>query len=420
MKILVLKFSLISILMLNVTSYIIAQEEGQKPEIKFTGYVKTDMFYDTRQNIAVREGHFLLFPENIKKDPDGKDLNAVSQFNMLSIQSRLGVTATGPEAFGAKTTGVIEGDFFGQLEANINLIRMRHAYMKLNWDKTELLIGQYWHALFFTSCFPDVVSFNTGAPIAPFARNPQVRLTQKVNNLKLIAVIQSQRDYANRNISNAASSSTLRNTAIPEFHVQAIYEKRNKETGNGFVTGVNAGYKEIIPQSTTFLGFKTSETVQAMSYAAFVNLRTSPLTIKCQAILGENANDYLFIGGFAVKDTIDATKGKVSFIPTQTVSYWTDIHTNGKKVQAGLFAGYTENLGTKSDIKGGVYGLATNISSLYRVAPRLVFISGKTKFALEGEYTAANYGKIYNKRAIPELNKEVSNLRILFAAYYSF
>jgi len=26
------------------------------------------------------------------------------------------------------------------------------------------MIGQFWHPMFATDCYPDVVSFNTGAP----------------------------------------------------------------------------------------------------------------------------------------------------------------------------------------------------------------------------------------------------------------
>jgi len=41
---------------------------------------------------------------------------------------------------------------------------------------------------------------------------------------------------------------------------------------------------------------------------------------------------------------------------------------------------------------GPVYGLGTNIASLYRISPRVIYNSGKMRFALEFEYTVANYG----------------------------
>ena len=123
-KIFVLAFCLVSVLSM-------AQEEEKKFGINFSGFVKSDFFFDSRQNVAVREGHFLLFPMPKDLDNDNEDINAKSNFNFLSVQSRLSGKITGPDAFGAKTSGLIEGDFFAQANDNINLIRLRHAFVKV-------------------------------------------------------------------------------------------------------------------------------------------------------------------------------------------------------------------------------------------------------------------------------------------------
>ncbi len=67
--------------------------------IVFSGYVKTDFIFDSRQTVNSREGHFLLFPENEKPDEDGTDINAKANFNILSIQTRLAGSITGPDAW---------------------------------------------------------------------------------------------------------------------------------------------------------------------------------------------------------------------------------------------------------------------------------------------------------------------------------
>ncbi|MCK4748547.1 MAG: hypothetical protein KAT15_15955, partial [Bacteroidales bacterium] len=126
-----------------------AQEESNYG-IKFSGFVKNDFFIDSRQTICAREGHFLLWPASEKLDVYGNDINSKSTFNMLSIQSRLSGKITGPDALGAKTSGLIEGDFFARANDNINLFRMRHAYLKLNWTRVELLTGYSWNPLFVT------------------------------------------------------------------------------------------------------------------------------------------------------------------------------------------------------------------------------------------------------------------------------
>jgi len=97
----------------------IAQEKEKEKKdfgIKFSGFAKTDAFYDTRQTVNLREGHFLLYPDNILLDANKKDINAKANFNMLSIKTSLKVAVTGPVAFVAKKSGVIE-PIFSEMQA---------------------------------------------------------------------------------------------------------------------------------------------------------------------------------------------------------------------------------------------------------------------------------------------------------------
>jgi hypothetical protein len=103
--------------------------------ISFSGFVKTDIIYDSRQTVNLREGHFLLYPANRNLDLNGADINAKSSFNILSIQTRLTAKLKGPDAFSAKTSGVIESEFFGTSDADLNGLRLRHAFVKFDWEK---------------------------------------------------------------------------------------------------------------------------------------------------------------------------------------------------------------------------------------------------------------------------------------------
>ncbi|MFP4527949.1 MAG: hypothetical protein ACLFQX_05315, partial [Candidatus Kapaibacterium sp.] len=127
--------------------------------IKFSGFVKTDAIFDSRGNTSIREGHFLLYPLPEQLDPNGDDINEHSQFSIFSIQSRLAGTITGPDVLGAKSSGRIEGAFFGSTDATINTFRLRHAFVKLDWENTTFLAGQTWNIMFVEQCFPGVVSF---------------------------------------------------------------------------------------------------------------------------------------------------------------------------------------------------------------------------------------------------------------------
>ncbi len=411
----------ISLIVLFALLYITGNaQEGSKYGIKFSGFVKNDVFLDSRQTVAAREGHFLLWPSKELLDVNGKDINAKSNFNMLAIQSRMKAAISGPDAFGAKTSGVIEADFFAQANDNINLLRMRHAFVKLNWTNLELLVGQYWNPLFVTDCFPGTVSFNTGTPLQSFARNPQIRLSYKSGGLKFTAAALSQRDYSSRG-ANGVSSEYLRNSSIPDMHFQAQYGVSDSDNGTGFVIGSGLAYKTLVPRLGSQLGYSVDETVGGLTAIGFTKLTTKPVTVKLEARYGENIADVLAISGFAVSSVTDITSGSQSYTPLKSMTFWGEIHTNGK-VQFGVFGGVFKNLGTKEEMLAGgdIYGLGTDIDALIRVSPRVVFNSNKTRIALEMEYTQAAYGNNFDVSYIPETTSTVSNIRGLVAIYYFF
>ncbi|MBS3776362.1 MAG: hypothetical protein KGY70_14300 [Bacteroidales bacterium] len=394
----------------------LAQEEkSQDFGIRFNGYVKNDAFFDSRQNVTAREGHFLLWPKPEAPDANQQDVNAQPNFNILAVQSRISGTITGPEALGAETSGKIEGDFFAQANDNINLFRLRHAYVRLSWENTQLLTGQFWNPMFVTSCFPGTVSFNTGVPIQPFSRNPQLRLTQNFGDFEIIAAALAQRDYPSR-IDETVSSKFLRNSGTPDMHLQVHYNRPKLNMGAGLA------YKTIVPRLVTEEEIKTNNTVGGLSAIAFARLSLNPITIKIQAVSGQNATDVLQISGFAVESIQDDTD-KRSYLPLRNMSLWTDIHTNGGPFQFGVFAGYTKNRGTKQNIINDpdlIMGFGKNIASLYRISPRILYSSGKLKFGLEGEYTSATFGDGYNQKAIPINTHTVGNMRVLLSTYYHF
>ena len=90
------KSTLVFFALLVSVSFAIAQDGDWG--IKFSGFVKSDHFFDTRQTVAAREGHFLLYPAAESMDEDGDDMNATPNFNQLAIQTRLTGKITAPDA----------------------------------------------------------------------------------------------------------------------------------------------------------------------------------------------------------------------------------------------------------------------------------------------------------------------------------
>ncbi len=407
-----------------------AQDDEKDFGIRFSGFVKSDFFYDSRQTVSAREGHFLLWPAAESLDLNNEDINATANFSFLAVQSRLSGTISGPDALGAKTSGVIEGDFFGQANDNINLFRLRHAMIKLKWPDTELIAGQYWNPLFVTGCFPGTISFNTGTPLQSFARNPQVRLTQHLGDFRIIAAALSQRDFATRGV-NGPGSEYLRNSGTPDAHLQVHYNGTNPDSKTRALIGAGIAYKTIVPRlySEVITGplqsdkFKVDEHVKGLTAIAFTKVTLKAVTFKMQARYGENIADVLSISGFAVKDMVNPTTGELSYTPLTNTTLWGEVHTNGKKWQAGIFGGFLKNNGTKeamSHPSNEVYGFGTNIESLIRISPRVSFVSNKLKLAAEIEYTSAAYGSDYDVNYVPASTNTVSNTRLLLSTIYSF
>jgi hypothetical protein len=404
--------------------------------INFSGYVNSDIFFDTRQTVMARDGQWLFYPENIKPDAEGKDINAQGTYSILSIQTRLSGKITGPDIFGAKTMGLIEGEFYGNAQANINSFRLRHAFMRFTWSKAELQLGQYWHPMYVPEGSPEVVSLNAGAPFIIFVRNPQIRFTRFVGNFKFTAAALAQLDATSTG-PEGPSTKYLRNSMIPEFNFQVQYGLKSADAQTEFLIGASVDYLLLTPQLSTEVVTKpandttlnnqnavvttyvTNAKSQALSFNFFTKLRLPKVTMKLGGVYGQNCFAFNMIGGYTVKSVTDPLKGTVDYAAITTSSLWVDVKTNGTTWQTGIFGGFSKNLGAGTDVTGPFYSRGANIDYLYRVAPRLILTVKKLKIASEIDYTVAAYGTTNGKGSVSD-SKEVGNVRFLLAVFYYF
>ena len=105
---------------------------------KFYGQVRGDLFYNSRANAEIVDGLFHLYPKDKNLDADGNDLNATANGSFYLLYSRLGVDVTGPNIGKAVTTAKLEADFRGS-GSNWAVLRIRHAYINLDWGKSAVL-----------------------------------------------------------------------------------------------------------------------------------------------------------------------------------------------------------------------------------------------------------------------------------------
>ena len=384
--------------------------------IRFSGFIRTDIILDSRQSSpanGLREGHFYLFPDPVSYDADSIDVNATPSFHMLNIQSRLRGDISGPDAFGAKTSGTLEAEFFGTSEADLNGFRLRHAFVKMDWTRSTLIIGQNWHPMFPAEGFPGTVSFNTGAPFVPFSRNPQVNYSIRTGPLTTSLIAYSQRDFTSTG-PEGPGNRYLRNSGLPGFNAQF-----KLALSPGSLIRLGGDFKRIRPELRTSNNHLNPNVLNSL--AAFANLRvkTAPLTLNLMGTIAQNATDLTMIGGYGVAQILDAETGIRTFSNLNTASGWIDLTTNGKQFQAGLFAGFSKNLGSTGELAGPLYGRGTTIDYLARLSPRIQVIRERLTLAAEVETTVANYGipDSYGKITNAE---PVTNIRLLVAVTYRF
>lgn len=387
---------------------------------KFSGYIKSEHWYDSRQIVGLRENEYLLYPAVAICDALGQDTNSTGQFNGSIIQTRTRFEFTAPDIKIIKMSALFEADFFG---TNITLpvYRPRHLYAHLSANHIFFLIGHTWQPLFIKDCFPDTVSFNTGAPIEAFSRQSQIRCGATYNGLEIFGAALTQLETPS-NGPIGASSQYFRNSMIPDLHVQCSYQY---QSGNfkGSLIGAAVDFLRLVPRLITNDNLYAQESVNAIRCVAFGKLRYKAVDIKLKGLYIENGYDLVMLGGYGVTYINPVTDHR-SYTPTRTASLWADLSYK-KNIEPGLFVGWSKNLGTKKTIiqtynnEQLLYTRNSNINTVIRISPRLRCYVNPCTIACEIEYTRATYGTI-NNHAQAINTYPVSNIRLNGSVYYNF
>ncbi|MCK5028507.1 MAG: hypothetical protein KAR57_02655 [Bacteroidales bacterium] len=412
-----IEYILLGLLLLG--SKLIAQETEEK-KIKFeaSGFIKSDIFFDSRQNVDALEGLLHIFPKDVSLDENGKDINAKSSLGIVDISTRVRGKVTGPDVFGAKLTGLIEVDWTGiSGENSTSRVRLRHAYSKLNWEKTEILFGREWHPMFVKEVYPSVMSLNTGIPFQPFNRSPMLQMSYKLGKFKIIGAAISQSDYISSG-PDGKSSKYIKNSNIPNLHVQLQFKPGN------FLFGIAADYKSIMPRTSTEslltddLFYITDEKVNSFAYMGYFKFQKPKFVLKAKAIYGQNLSESVMPGGYGVA-VLDSITGHEEYTPFNHFYTWANV-VYGDKTKFGLFGGFTKNLGANDPIVSDTYGMALNLDYVYRATSTISHKIKNFMLAVELEYTVAAYGDIANDYGEFTKSHEVSNMRIMFSVFHFF
>ena len=389
--------------------------------VKFGGFVRAEYYFDSRKVVGAIDDLFAFFPDKHLYDDEGNDINKVFRNNLSTQATRFNAAFTGPDVLKAKTTAFFEFDFSGGNTVNL---RLRHAYIKLNWPKSEILVGKTWMPLAET-IFPSVIGLNTGVPFRPFGRGDQLRFTYKpTNTLTLLGAVVYQSEhksfnYMDINRTVGQNGDNIRANPIPDIHLQLHLKS------GAIFAGLVAEYKIVRPATVskgTEGTFRTNERVNSYAFGGFLRYVKEKLTIQGSSLYGQNLSELFQQGGYAVT-SIDFATGRRTYSPSNSLSSWINI-TYGQTVVAGLFGGYQKNLGFTNNILDGAgtfLGRWQDIDHIYRLSPSIKYTSGRFVLAAELDFNSVAYGTVdYLDKGKVKDASEISNVRGIIAATFNF
>ncbi len=427
----------------------LSSQEGEVG-IKWGGYVKVDMFNDSRAVVAVRDDMYMFYPaerKQVTQAPGGtinqpcgilssnpeaclvyiygnkEDLNAVKQTSITAVQSRITGTITGPTAFGAKTGGMIEIDFFGTANNLTWMTRLRHAYATLDWGSSKVLLGLYWHPLFVLGYHPDTIQFSPISPIHPFARVPQIKYSLDLGsglNLHIAGIYRAYHgDFGPSQNSVTTSDGTpsynnrfKRWADKPDIDLQLEYKS------DFFSGGVTLEMNELRPYdnivsydgttTATQLGNNKNK-VNGLTWQIFAKVifdKDNNGQVRLNYTKSQNNANLIILGGYAEKGSflldnltaLGVSAADASFIraftrkeytPINITSYWIQ-PIWGKDIEYSIILGKSINNGAKDDVKS-FYARGSNIKTVTSVIPQIKFKSGKTWIGIMLGHFEAEY-----------------------------
>lgn len=419
------KTVLIALLSCSVCS--IAAQEAE-PRIKLTpyGFVRSEFFYDSRQSLTAAAGALYLIPLDEKLNEIGEDLNAQPVSRLLSMESRIGLRITGIDTWNAKITANIEGDFDGFSIAGGNftsntVLRLRQAWVKMEWQKLNLQVGQTWHPM-FGAVAPAVLGVATGAPFQTLNRSPQVRIDYKMKDMR----VYSAAVYQMQNLSigpRGSSPEYLRDNILPELYLGFDYMPKQWIAGAGInflqLRPRTIGEREVIIDDVpTIIQAKVDDRISSLSAQAYAQYSVQKLKVKAKCMYGQNMSHLLLLSGYGISEKNN--DGSFEYSNLNTGTWWFTI-TYGKTCQIGLFTGFSKNYGSSKALLEQPYTFGpNNLEHVYKIAPQFLYSHNQWNIGVEYELTNACYGEFSLPKGRVVDTHSVINHRVFAEVVYLF
>ena len=439
---------------------------SDKCKIDVYGFVRNYFTYDSRKTYTVVGGEYNMLPYDVEwnetwarcynEGVEQVDLNATPQAQLQALTTRVGLNIAGPTILKARSSGKVEADFGGFGTTN-TVLRLRLAYMKLNWANKpgvqhDLLVGQDWHPL-SGDIMPEVLGMAAGAPFRAHSRTPQLRYTFMHGRLGFTAAALYQLQYMYNgpscpeagnyrrmlNWTSVSSISFAHNAIVPELFIGVQYRDEH------FYSQLGSTCQTLRPR---LFGYKAvdywddilvpvDEVLTTFTPTFYFQYTQNKITTKLRLIYANNTSHVNQPNGYAVVDVVDS---KWEYAPLRAaIGYFNMAY--GHRYRANLFLGYMKNLGAAQDLYNshitgeGVIGwdpyyciymkggdTFIHLNSAYRVAPSFSYNLPHFNLGVEYEWTACTYGDSFaTNGSIRNYNlRHVANHRVCILVKYNF
>lgn len=392
----------LAILVYLLAGVLSAFSQNEKYDFEFYGWINPQYFINSRQTAGARDGLLSLYPLPPRYSATGEDLNDKVNHNFSAATTRIGARIRLFDVMGAQILGNIEGDFTGQSDPNMHLLRLRQANVRVLFsDRLSLMAGHGWSVFCVPEMMPQMQELNNGTPFHPFSRLNQIRLDYSpAQPINLVASLGWQRDYATIGIDGKRDYKQQSRSMIPEINLQFQYRR------GGLFAGVTGETKTIQPREDC------SNTLTTYAVNGFARYKSDNVSVKVEALWGENLNDYCLFGGYSERE-VGVGTGEFEYKPTEMAAVWAEAMYDFPKLTCAVFVGYAEHGGKDSDYAFH-HGTAMDLENVLRIAPRVEYHFSKD-FTLCStiEYTSVKYADEVSK-------SRLDNWRFALMLLYKF
>jgi hypothetical protein len=226
----------------------------------------------------------------------------------------------------------------------------------------------------------------------------------------------------------AASADYIKYSCVPEMYAGVTYKNK------GFLARAGVDMLSITPRTQNmkkvdekYVASKVKERITTVSPFAYVQYNKGLFSVRAKTIYAQGGEHFNLMSGYVkVGENED---GSWEYAPLRNSSSWLSL-SYGKKWQGVLFLGYMKNLGLAEGVSddpvasGDIYFFKngfSNMTQMYRINPELIYNIGKLNLGIEYQYTAVEYGKTFNERAlVTEDLHWVGNHRVQMMVKFNF